>query len=238
VSNGQYTVQIDNVAQSGVVTSVSQTAIVNRSLANVTANVYNGAGELVRTLYYMLSNPVGSNMTNVSLSSDVFKPNLSSSNSNGIATTETIYVQNSTGTAVTLTWDGTNNSGSVVTPGQYSSEVHWNNGNGSTEDITREILVEPNAGVNGIVVAKPNILNPTNGMATIIDASGVSNAASVKVKVYTISGELVANLLPGTIKANWSASGFASGIYIANVEIDNAGGGIMNEQRLKILVLH
>ena len=84
----------------------------------------------------------------------------------------------------------------------------------------------------------PNILNATNGMTTTFNAAGVTNASGLKVKIYTIAGELVQAFVSGTPTAAWNASGLASGIYIANVEVDNANGGVVSQQRLKILVLH
>jgi hypothetical protein len=42
----------------------------------------------------------------------------------------------------------------------------------------------------------------------------------------------------GLPQVQWNGARLASGIYIANVEMDNASGGVMNRQRLKILVIH
>jgi len=236
VSNGTYRVQVDNVSTTGLVTSVSQNAIVSRSLSQVEVDIYNGAGELVRTLYNSFANPTTSSMTNVLLSSTVLQPNTNNA-STGVASQLQIWVQD-TNQPVTLIWDGSNNNGTYVNSGQYEIQVHWTNGSGNTTDITRTVLVIPTAGVGGIAVARPNILNAVNGMTTVFDTSGVTNASSLKVKIYTIAGELARSLASGSPTVNWNASGMASGIYIAVVEIDNASGGIVNQQRLKILVLH
>lgn len=238
VSNGSYSIQLDNMGQNGVVTSVAQTAMVNRSLANISVNVYNEAGELIRTLYNLVDDPVGSNMTNVTLSSNVIRPNLAPPNtvSSSLAT---IMIETSAA-PVTLTWDGTNNAGSLVTPGTYTLEVHWNNGSGQTSDISREIIVMSNSSANGIAVARPNVLNAANGMTATFDATGVQNVYSIRVQIYTTIGQLIHTVTsaPGLPQAQWNASGMASGIYIASVEMDNASGGVMNRQRLKILVIH
>jgi len=239
VSNGSYSIQVDNMGQTGVVTSVDQTAIVNRSLANITANVYNEAGELIRTLYDVVSDPVGSSMTNVTLSSNIFRPSLATSTAGSSNNLATIFIETSA-TPVTLTWDGTNNSSSLVTPGVYTIEVHWNNGSGQTSDISREIIVMPGSNTIGVAVARPNVLNEANGMITTFDATGVQNAYSIKVQVYTMTGQLIQTLTSsqGLPQTQWNASGMASGIYIAVMEIDNSSGGMLNRQRLKILLLH
>jgi len=251
VTNGQYKVQIDNVGQSGVVTSVAQNAIVNRSLSNIEADVFNSSGEMVRKLYYMVDDPVGSNMTNVTLSSNVLRPSVTTHTSVSGGTTytapttvishdptlETIYIQTS-GTPVTLVWDGTSNEGTIVTPGEYTIEVHWNNGAGQTTDISRQVLVMANTSLSGAAIAKPNVLSSATTMMTTIDASSVPLAAGMKIKIFTVTGELVQSLTVSSTSTTWSAVGLASGIYIVNVEIDNANGGVVNQQRLKILVIH
>lgn len=239
VSNGSYSIQVDNMGQTGVVTSVDQTAIVNRSLANITANVYNEAGELVRTLYNVVSDPVGSNMTNVTLSSNILRPSVTAPTGGSSTNVANILIETS-GTPVTLTWDGTNSGGTIVTPGVYTIEVHWNDGTGQTSDISREIVVMPGPGASGIAVARPNVLNATNGMTTTFDATGIQNAYSIKVQVYTMTGQLiqVLNSPQGSPTVPWNATGMASGIYIAVMEVDNSNGGVISRQRLKVLLLH
>jgi flagellar hook assembly protein FlgD len=239
VSNGEYKIQVDNIGASGVVTSVSQNAIVNRSLANITASVYNGAGELVRTLYYLIDDPVGSSMTNVKLSSNAFRPSLTAPASviAGSPNYAAIYIQTS-GTPVTLIWDGTDNSSSVVTPGEYTIQVHWNDGSGQTTDISRQILVMAGGLFSGVVQARPNVLSPATTLSTTFDCSNVANATGMKIKIYTITGELIQAINSSSTTQGWTATGLASGIYIVNVEVDNASGGVINQQRLKLLVIH
>jgi flagellar hook assembly protein FlgD len=182
---------------------------------------------------------LGVNMTNVTLNSNVFRPSLATTAAGGSSNLASILIETS-GTPVTLTWDGTNNSSNLVTPGVYTIEVHWNNGSGQTSDISREIIVMPGSNTSGIAVARPNVLNEANGMTTTFDATGVQNAYSIKVQVYTMTGQLIQTMAspPGSPMVPWNASGMASGIYIAVMEIDNSSGGMLNRQRLKILLLH
>jgi len=219
-----------------VVTSVSQNAIVNRSLSNMEVDVYNSAGEVVRHLYAVVADSSNTQMTNVSLNSNVIKPG---SSSPGEPSTVQILALTSSA-PVTVVWDGTADAGGWVTPGEYQVEVHWNNGNGGTTDITRTVLVLSNSGITGNVVARPNVLNTVNGFTTTFDASGVQNAYSIKVNIYTIAGELVQSLTSasGTPIQPWSPVGLASGIYLANVEVHNASGGVVNRQFVKVLYLH
>jgi len=239
VSNGTYKIQVDTVGTSGTVTSVSQNAVVNRSLADIQADVYNAAGELVRNLYYLVDDPVGASMTNVTLSSGVLKPSLSTSpsNVNGAPNLAQILITTS-GTPVTLVWDGTSNTGAIVTPGEYTIQVHWNDGSGQTTNITRTILVMGST-VSGMARALPNVLPSNGSWWTTFDVSQVSaNAAGIKVRIYTIAGELIGTPQAGAVSVAWNGQGYASGIYIANVETDNAAGGLVARQNIKLLILH
>jgi uncharacterized repeat protein (TIGR01451 family) len=114
VTNGNYVIKVDSTSSTGSVTTVAQDATVNRQLSNITATIYNSAGEIVRTLYNVVSDGNNSQMSNVNLSSTVIQPGSTSATASNLQ----IIVVNS-GSPVTLTWDGTNNTGTVVTPGTY-----------------------------------------------------------------------------------------------------------------------
>jgi uncharacterized repeat protein (TIGR01451 family) len=236
VTNGTYQIKVSSTSTAGVVTSVSQQAVVNRQLSNITATIFNSSGELVRTLYNVVSDSFNSQMTNVNLSSSVISPG---SGTNGNSGGLTIVVVTS-GTPVTLTWDGTNNSSTMVTPGSYTILINWDNGQGSTTDISRTVMVIPSSGSTGVAIARPNVLEPSQTMTTTFDGSGVANAYAVNAKVYTIAGQLISPIqgAPGTALAYWNASGMASGIYFAVVDVLDANGGNIDHQIFKILVLH
>jgi len=234
VTNGNYEIKVDNISALGVVTSVSQNATVNRRLSNITANIYNSAGEVVRTLYDVVDNATGTQMTNVNLSVGVMNLGAKVSGSND--NLQIILV--TSGSPVTLSWDGTNNLGTDVTPGTYSIEIHWDNGQGVTSNITRSVLVT-GSGASGEVIAKPNLLTSSQTMTTF-DGTGVMGAWTLSVKIYTVAGELVKTAIggSGTAQATWDSTGIASGIYIAAVEVQDVNGGVLKHQLLKILVLH
>ena len=114
VSNGAYQIKIDSISSTGSVTTVTKSVTVNRNIATVTVNVYNSAGEVVRHLYALADNPLGSTMSNVTLNpvAAVIVPG------SGTQSNVTVTVT-STGSPVTLTWDATGDSGALVTPGVY-----------------------------------------------------------------------------------------------------------------------
>jgi flagellar hook assembly protein FlgD len=235
VSNGDYQIKIDSVSPTGSVTTVTKSVTVNRSIATVTVNVYNAAGEVVRHLYTLADNPLGATMSNVTLNptAAVIKP--------GSATQSTVSITVlTTGSPVTLMWDATGDSGTMVTPGIYQVDVVWNDGAGTSTQISRSVMVMA-ASTSMVVTTRPNVLNDTNGYLATFDASGVTNASTVNVSIYAVSGELLKRV-NGTVGAklvSWDASvtpRVASGIYVAVIEILNAQGGTLNIQRTKVLV--
>jgi uncharacterized repeat protein (TIGR01451 family) len=236
VTNGKYHLQIDSISDTGVVTSVSQEVMVSRKLATITVKVYNGAGEVVRTLYNVVDDPVGASMMGVDLSAAVIKPGTAATGT--VPSQERVIIQTS-GTPVTLLWDGTNDAGTYVTSGNYQIEVHWNDGAGQTTDITKQMMVMAGSGTTGLVIARPNVLNAAHGMTTTFDATAVSGAYAIKTSVYALSGELVEVLqsAPGTLTVDWDATGKASGLYIAVVEVQTPQGGTVSVQRMKVLIL-
>jgi uncharacterized repeat protein (TIGR01451 family) len=235
VTNGTYEIKVDSTSSLGVVTSVQQQAIVDRHIATITADVYNSAGELVRTLYYTTGQGTSTQMTNVSLSANILS--IGSTSNTGTSPLQ-IFV-NTSGTPVTLTWDGTNNSGTNVTSGTYTVQLHWDTGNGQTTDITRSVVVMA-GGSSGTVLAEPNVLTSQSTMITNFNGMGITNASVVNAKVYTIAGELVQSIQggAGTASAQWNATGMASGVYIVAIEVQDVNGGILEHQLLKVLVLH
>jgi flagellar hook assembly protein FlgD len=174
-------------------------------------------------------------MSNVNLSSTVIQPGSTSATASNLQ----IIVVNS-GSPVTLTWDGTNNTGTVVTPGTYSIQLNWDDGQGQTTDISRTVLVTGGGGVTGTVVAEPNVLEPGQTLTTTFNGMGITNAYTVNAKIYTIAGQLVASVqgTPGMQSTQWSATGIASGLYFAVVEVQDANGGVIEHQTLKLLILH
>lgn len=233
-TNGAYIVTASSVDPSGNVIAVSQNVTVTRPYAQLSADIYNEAGEVVKHLYAQVASVPNSSMTDVQLSSNVIQPDLAPPNA---TSTAQIIIETSTG-GVTLTWDGTNDAGAIVTSGSYVIGVHWNNGNGQIQDLTREITVEENDHVDQVVAA-PNVLTGTNTTVSFTVPS--ATVYTLRVKIYTVAGELVGTALgaSGTNQASWNASGKASGIYIAVAELTNPQtDGVVGRQILKISVIH
>jgi uncharacterized repeat protein (TIGR01451 family) len=232
-ANGTYLVEIENVDPEGVVSTVTRQAVVNRSLLKVTVNIFNEAGELVKHLYGWINDTTCSQLTGVTLSQSAIQPGSSSP-----AASVQMVIQTSA-TAVTLNWDGTSDSGGFVSSGTYILSVHWAEGVGTTEDITRIIQVNSGESArNGTITASPNYLSRIGGTFKTQFKLTSAQQYTLRAHIYDIAGEEVAALQgnPGTNQVDWNAAGCASGWYLAVVEIINANGSLESRQKLKIIV--
>jgi uncharacterized repeat protein (TIGR01451 family) len=237
VSNGVYFIKVNSVDPYGVVNTVTRQATVSRSLAKISVNVYNEAGEVVKHLFGWVDDPMGAQMTSIVLSGSALQPGIPAGQ--GQPSNVRIMIQTS-GAAVTLSWDGTNDNGSYVSAGYYLLEAHWDDGQGGTTDISKGLLVTANGIRNdGTLVAQPNILKLSTGVNRTTFKYDSSQNLTLSVRIYTLAGELVFDLqgASGTNQASWDATGYASGLYLAAVDLLNPNGGQMGQQVLKVMVL-
>jgi flagellar hook assembly protein FlgD len=231
VSNGVYHIKVNNIDSHGVVTTVTRQVVVSRSLAKVRVDIFNGAGERVRRLYSFVDDASGLQMTSLSLSAHAVAPG----NSGGPVSLQMV-IQNS-GVPVTLTWDGRSDQGAVVTSGHYQIGVHWEDGQGRSQDITQGVLVTGHTASEGNITASPNILGPAGPLSTTFRIS--PNAGwTLRVRIYTMAGESVAvrEGPPGAGQVSWDASGIASGLYLAAAEVLHPNGGVAQRHIVKVLV--
>lgn len=238
VSNGVYHIQVLSVDSEGVATTVTQEAVVSRNLAQVSAAVYNEAGEVVRHLTAWVDDASSAGMTNVTLSGGVLEPG--AAGTPGTPNQIQILIQSSA-SAVTLSWDGTDDQGGYVISGHYLLSVHWDGGQGASSDISKTVLVVGGgAREEATVIAEPNLLNTSIGQKRVSFIGPSGQGLTLRVKVFTITGELAASFQGDseTGQAFWNASGMASGLYLAVVEKLNASGGLSGRQILKISVIH
>ncbi len=235
VSNGVYYIQVESVGPSGVVTTVTQEAVVSRNLAQVMAAVYNEAGEVVKHLTAWVDDGVGAGITNVGINGSVLEPGETANS--GAPNCVQVLIQSALA-PVTLDWDGTDDQGSYVTSGEYLLSVNWEGGGGPSGSITKNILVVGGGLREGEpVAAVPNLLRVSSGLKQVsfLGPSG----PTLRVRIYSLAGELVASFLgePGTGQASWEVSNAASGLYLAVVEKLDVSGGLTGRQTLKISVI-
>ena len=230
VSNGKYYIKVDNVDSLGVVTSVSQTVTVNRSIAKVQVDIFNEAGEIVRHLYSYMDDPTSNPLSDVKLSSSVIQP----SDTSGPDGTVSIISSN----GLTLVWDGRSDTGSIVSNGQYQIEIHATDGKGGEVVVSKGVLVESGntSPITGNVFAKPSILEKGNTTTTIAVNSNIP--LTLTAKLYDLAGELLRTYRgdSGAKNVPVNVSGLSSGMYFVVVDLTNNQGGLVGHQVTQIVV--
>ena len=234
VTNGQYFLKVQSTDSTGVVTSVTQTVNVSRSLSTLTVAVYNEAGELVKHLSQTVVAGGTDTIQSLNLSSNTVIAGGSYSSS---TSSVTIAVALSNG-GTTVVWDGTSDQGAVLTDGQYFVEASWLNSQGKQVVAQQVWIRDSQKGMmTGQLVVAPNILTggQTRAVFKVVSAQGIT----LKVRVYDVAGELVGTVqgANGTGEADWNAGGRASGLYIAVVEIYGSEG-FLARQTAHLVIQH
>jgi flagellar hook assembly protein FlgD len=233
VTNGVYHISVDSIDSSGVVQSVTQEAVVSRSIAQVTINIYNEAGEIVRHLFAYMDDPTSSLIKGFNLSASTIVPGSSSP-----GTPSQVQITSDLGNLLG-TWDGRSDSGTVVTNGIYYVEVTATDGSGGESVITKTLTVlqQANRWAEGNVTAAPNEADGDH--PTILFGTGTAGL-TLAVNIYDLAGELVAKIngTPGSSQAQWTPGGTASGLYIAVISLTDANGKWAGQQTLKLMVRH
>ena len=248
VSNGTYMIKIDSTDPFGVTTTATKNVVVGITNSTLDIAVYNEAGEVVKTfspaeVLAMLGSsatllPSDFNVGLVKISSNVLSPTYGTSTASNSLLTITL------GSGRSFTWDGRGDNGNILTSGIYFLEVKTNGPDAGSEQTVMPIRIINN-GQNGIagVVMAPNPINLNKDtQATFLINVGASQVDNVKVKIYTLAGELRQTLmsLPGNSnQVIWNLSGgnIASGTYIAVLEM-NYNGGVIGRKVLKVVVIH
>jgi hypothetical protein len=205
---------------------------VSRALAKIQVSVFNEAGEVVRHITALVDDASDAQLTSLDLSTNVVSLGAGDpSNPNQVVVTLS--------TGATFVWDGRGDSGVVVTGGHYEIEVHWTNGKGAEDVISRGILVEGGtAGVRGKVQAEPNVLDGSVNYQTVFKINQVTGM-TLSVRVYDMAGELVGrNVGPvGGNLVTYDGSGRASGLYLGVVELrDGVTGNFEGRQISKFVI--
>ena len=234
VTNGKYFIKVQSTDPSGVVSTVTETITVDRTLTTVSVAVYNEAGEEIKNLYQVLIPASKALIQSMSLSSGVISPGNPYGGSMSGATT---IVMDSAGGSVTLTWDGSTDQGTLVDSGQYFVEARWVGGNGDQTIVKQVAVVNGRESGPGPLVAAPNML--TGGQTMTVFSVTSSLSLTLKAQVYDTAGERVgvAEGPAGTNEAGFNTAGLANGLYIAVVEVrDAVQGALMMRKTVKIVV--
>ena len=246
VQNGTYIVKVDSTDPYGVTSTTDHEIAVVIGRNTLTADVYNEAGETVRTFSQAeLTGLLGGSLTaeDYDVSKVHMEPGRLSPGATGTAGSNAA-VTITMGSGRTFAWDGRGDAGGYLTSGQYYMEVKSTTQGKPDQQIVMPVNIL-DTGADGVdsVALGPNpvelgkttrpvfMVRTTNGLVT-----------GFKVRIYALTGELVKVLEndPGkTDEATWDlgGGGVASGLYIAVIEI-HAGDGILARKTLKVAILH
>jgi hypothetical protein len=223
---------VDNVDAYGVVTTVTQKVVVERSLAKIEVNVFNEVGEVVRHITALVDDANDAQLTSMDLSTNVI-----SLGTGDPSEPNQVIATLSTGT--TFVWDGRGDNGAAVVGGHYEIEVHWTNGKGTEDVISRGVLVSGGtAGVRGKVQAEPNVLDASVNYQTKFKINQVTGM-TLSVRVYDVAGELVGRN-EGPLGGNfvtYDGSGRASGLYLGVVELRDAVTGHFEGRQISKFII-
>jgi uncharacterized repeat protein (TIGR01451 family) len=235
-SNGGYYIKVDNIDNMGVDKSTTQPVQVARSLYKTTVLIYNEAGEVVKHLYIYTDNPGATGTSSVQFSTQTIEPG----SNLGTGSPSQLTITLSDGTK--LVWDGTGDSGSYVTSGQYVVEVHTADGQGGQTTFSKSVGVLDGRTTNGVgvITAWPNVLSANSGSMATTFHTDSTMAETLELSVYTLAGELLGTQSgqagQGTVP--FDGTKLASGTYLAVIKVHNANGGVIATQILHIAVIH
>jgi flagellar hook assembly protein FlgD len=232
VTDGDYFIKVDNVSPLGTVTTETLTVVVDRHLAEVSVNVYNASGEVVRHLEQVVADAVTVSQS-VSISGGTLDPSYQGGTDSAVTLT--------LADGSLLTWNGTSDNGNIVSNGQYFIEIQSNDGQGGNATVIKQVTVF-HGGLNfsdSQVTVWPNPLYVSRGGQKVYFSVGTQVA--LRVKIYTMAGELAGQAqsqvsVPGVAVWDITAQTIASGLYIADIEMTNPNGAVERQMR-KIAVI-
>jgi hypothetical protein len=127
----------------------------------------------------------------------------------------------------------------MVQSGQYLVKVTRNTGMGQTEVFSQSVtfLETPREMLGGVVI-QPNPVLPGQTLK-IVFPSGLPSGTKVEAKVYSLTGQLVAQggNGQGSIQIVLPMEQAAPGIYLVRLSARDAGGR-QSQRTLKVALVH
>lgn len=151
----------------------------------------------------------------------------------------TVYLN---GQAVAI-WSATDENGNYVPNGVYHFVMQEHAADGSTVILERDAYVDPFHGESLAFGASPNTAGPGETIVFSASFAGLPADGQSKIKIYTVSGELVRVLSCSSGLAQWNLENgngrvVSSGLYLAALEGKNPANGDMASKIVKVLITH
>ena len=140
-------------------------------------------------------------------------------------------------------WNATDQSGKLVTNGFYELVITQPLSDGTSVTLERTVFIDPQGRTAPAqVTAWPNILHG-GGQVKITAVIGTSPADSgSRIKIYTVSGELVRTLIPSAGQVTWdlnnsTGQAVSSGLYLVVLDGTDPSTDDPVEQTVKVAVI-
>jgi hypothetical protein len=226
VGGGVYTLMATYTSSEGVTSHYSVSMQVLRQPQALTVQVFNSAGELVRTL----SVPAGTGAPSAPSLVAAFVAPAQAGPGQGLRI--------GLGPSLAAWWDGRNDLGAPAASGPYLLKVTWPKPGGAPQlyNATVTLLAAPQGDPLATAWMGPNPLHSGQGPLVVGLDPGV-DASTLHGRVYTLAGELVGQLSPdASWRLAWAGSGAAGGVYLLELTVTDASGHLRH-RLLKVAVI-
>ena len=227
---GIYYIKVEMKDGYGHVNVVTKEILFLRTADYLDFNVFNSAGELVRSIriYDPTADTVKLNIDDLLIIEK------------GGSSLNIEY-----GAGGYLQWDGKNSHGKTVNSGTYELQVIMKKPDGTRVEASKTVIIL-NQGFDSFladVKAFPNPFNGEKSETMRFDWQGSSGTGQVKIRIFDVSGAIVAMINAGIEDGyvDWNVKtprgrSIAPGIYMAVIEAEN-GEGYTERKLVKIAVL-
>jgi flagellar hook assembly protein FlgD len=232
VANGTYYAKLESVDQFGATQSFSEAFSVLSTADQASVEVFNSAGERVRTIPLNGALPLDIRALNGSFVGGV---DAAGNPVDGLR----LGLKDSSGETIKL-WDGLNDQGGALASGSYTVVLSRTDAGGShiVKTLSVVLLASVNEGLQLSLASAQAAPNPVRGAGVPLTVYyTLPPQGSATCRLYDLAGQLVAQGedlgATGTVVLN---AGFAGGVYLLEFRIQN-GSAILGRRTLKVAVV-
>jgi hypothetical protein len=232
VSNGVYYAKLESVDQFGATQSFSEPFSVLSTAGQASVEVFNSAGERVRTIPLNGALPLDIRALNGSFVGGV---DASGAPVDGLR----LGLKDNGGESIKL-WDGLNDQGGALASGSYTVVLTRTEAGGArvVKTLNVVLLASVNDGLQLSLASAQVAPNPVRGAGVPVTVRyTLPPQGTANCRLYDMAGQLVAQgadlAATGTVVLN---AGFAGGVYLLEFRIQN-GSAILGRRVLKVAVV-
>jgi flagellar hook assembly protein FlgD len=237
VKGGVYTIKAEITDQWGQTTALVRTVQVIPGGVQQTLRIYNGAGELVRSV--PVAGPVVG-ATRLEPATDSYALEIDPVTGKATQPYRIDVVGN--GGPVSAAWDGLNDRGVPVASGSYTIQLVSNEGGRETVVTSRSVSVlktgEDNALLAGAVIG-PNPSPPGQAPVLVYNAALLPAGRQCSVLIFNLAGELIGQASDGARTGRLRLPldrAQAGGVYLVRFTVET-GPAVLQSRVMKLAIL-